>query len=142
MSKHPNLVARVLRSIFFKNAENTAQSTAGNKNQILELLMKALKKSQGGEGSVLQKIRNHIFLLGRMLRAYASGEYRMLPTKSLMLIVTVLVYFVSPIDLIPDFLPLLGLTDDFALMLWLFRTISQDINAYKIWEQQQSVSIK
>lgn len=75
-------------------------------------------------------------LLVRLVRAYASGEYRKLPWKSLVSIVGVLIYFVSPLDFIPDFLPIVGMADDLALILWLFKTLGDDLDAFSQWEKQ------
>ncbi len=51
-------------------------------------------------------------LLVRMAR---DPSYRF-PPKTKMLVVLSLVYLVSPVDLIPDFLPVIGFVDDLALL--------------------------
>ena len=40
------------------------------------------------------------------------------------MIVGALGYFILPVDLIPDFIPALGFTDDAAVLLYLVRTLS------------------
>ena len=37
-----------------------------------------------------------------------------------------MIYFISPIDVIPDFLPIIGLTDDLALTMWLFTSLKEE----------------
>jgi uncharacterized membrane protein YkvA (DUF1232 family) len=76
----------------------------------------------------------------RMLRAYIRGEYRELPWKSLILIIGALLYFLTPIDMIPDFIPVTGFADDVAVILLVFKTISDDINAYRLFENEKSVT--
>ena len=78
--------------------------------------------------------RDQLAVVTRLVRAYASGEYRELPWKTLLRIIAVLIYFVSPIDILPDFLPIVGLTDDIALMLWLFNGVKDDIEKFRQWE--------
>ncbi len=71
-------------------------------------------KHVGFKGN-LSEFQSSVQLLVRMVKAYSNGTYKNLPWKSLVSIVAVLIYFVSPIDLIPDFLPVIGITDDIAL---------------------------
>lgn len=86
-------------------------------------------------------IADKVNLLGRLIKAYASGEYRAIPWQSLLSIVGVLIYIVNPIDLIPDFLPLLGLADDVALTLWLFNSLGKDLKAFEAWEKGRAMPI-
>jgi uncharacterized membrane protein YkvA (DUF1232 family) len=76
-------------------------------------------------------------VLGRLIRAYALGEYRDVPWKSIMLILAAVIYFVNPIDLIPDMLPLTGFTDDFGVLLWVYNTVSKEIDKFLTWEKSQ-----
>ncbi len=72
-----------------------------------------------------------------MVKAYVSGQYRIVPWPTILKIVAVLIYFVSPIDVIPDILPIIGLTDDLAIVLWLFRALHEDIENFEAWERNQ-----
>ena len=52
------------------------------------------------------------------------------PTISVMdkaIIYGALGYFISPIDIIPDILPLVGLTDDIAVLAWAFNRIKHNV---------------
>ncbi|MEO6684399.1 MAG: YkvA family protein, partial [Dyadobacter sp.] len=93
-------------------------------------------KHVGFKGN-LSEFQSSVQLLVRMVKAYSSGAYKNLPWKSLVSIVAVLIYFVSPIDLIPDFLPVIGITDDIALVLWLIRTLGEDIRKFSEWEKNE-----
>lgn len=83
----------------------------------------------------LKEFSEKILLLLRMLRAQFNGEYKELPWKTLVLIGGAMIYFVTPFDLIPDFLPALGLTDDAAVVYWVYNSIKEDIARFKVWEQ-------
>jgi uncharacterized membrane protein YkvA (DUF1232 family) len=48
-----------------------------------------------------------------------------------------LLYVLSPIDLVPDFLFLIGVLDDFAVISFAMKQIEKDINQYKGWFQSQ-----
>lgn len=71
---------------------------------------------------------------GRMVSAYRSGRYNEIPQTKIILILAALVYFVSPIDLIPDFIPVFGLIDDLGVLVWVFNTLKHEIEKFKAWE--------
>ena len=71
----------------------------------------------------------------RMIKAYISGEYRNIPWKSLLMIIGALIYFMMPLDMIPDFIPAAGLADDISIILLVFNSINKDIEAYIEFEQ-------
>jgi uncharacterized membrane protein YkvA (DUF1232 family) len=133
-----SMISRILKSIFFKNAEGKAGRYAKNSTRLLELAKEVIGKLQKvGFKDNLSEFQNGVQLLIRMVRAYAGGEYKGLPWKSLLSIVAVLIYFVSPIDLIPDFLPVIGITDDIALVVWLLKTLSEDVRKFSDWEKNE-----
>ncbi len=109
---------------------------------LFEAVMLKTNQEAGKQGrSQWSVVSDKLRLLARLVKAYASGEYRVLPWKSLVSIVAVLLYVLNPIDLIPDFLPLIGLADDVALTLWLFKSLGKDLVAFEAWEKSRTVSI-
>jgi uncharacterized membrane protein YkvA (DUF1232 family) len=51
-----------------------------------------------------------------------------------------IIYFVNPFDLLPDLIPLAGLTDDFAVLVWVYNTLNVEIDKFLAWEQSRIVS--
>ena len=133
-----SLIAKILKSVFFKKATGKAGRYASNTSRLVELVSEVAGKLKhvGFKGN-LAEFQGSVRLLIRMVKAYSSGAYRTLPWKSLVSIVAVLIYFVSPIDLIPDFLPVIGITDDVALVLWLIKTLGDDIAKFSEWEKNE-----
>ena len=130
-----SLISRILTSIFFKRANVGAVRYARNSRSLFQLVKDALAKSGGLSGNNIAAFREQLGIVTRLVRAYASGEYRQLPWKTLISIVAVLLYFVNPLDIIPDILPIVGFADDIALVGWLFSSISSDIEKFRQWEQ-------
>ncbi|GAB2517599.1 YkvA family protein [Spirosoma aerophilum] len=130
-----SLISRILTSIFFKRANVGAVRYARNSRSLYQLIRDALEKSGGLSGNNIAAFREQLGVVTRLLKAYAAGDYRQLPWKTLIRVIAVLIYFVSPIDILPDFLPIVGLTDDIALMFWLFSGIKDDIEKFRQWEQ-------
>ncbi|MEO3814368.1 YkvA family protein [Sphaerisporangium sp. B11E5] len=73
--------------------------------------------------------------LPRMIGGTLRGEYGGLSKRKLALMGLGIVYIVSPIDLIPEFLPLIGVTDDFGAFLWLMGSMLGESGRYLDWER-------
>lgn len=142
--KSDDLIVKILKSVFFKAASKKAGRIAGSSFLILKLLQETLTKvteKGGSAGSVFTNIIEKVTLFGRMLKAYATGQYKNIPTSTILKICAAFIYFVSPIDLLPDFLPLLGLTDDLALLMWVFNSITSDLAGFEEWEKTSATEI-
>lgn len=83
----------------------------------------------------LSTAKEKLSIFSRLAGAYASGAYREISWKSLMIVLAAIIYFLNPIDLIPDFIPALGLTDDFSVLLWVYNTVSNEVNKFLAWER-------
>ena len=83
-----------------------------------------------GVPSSFEKMINQIGLLFEMIVDFWEEEYREIPWFSIAMAVGALVYFLSPIDLIPDFIPIIGYVDDAAVILMAVKAIQSDLKAY------------
>ena len=72
--------------------------------------------------------------LGRLVRDYVSGDYREVATSTIVSGFAVLLYVLSPIDLIPDFIPVLGFLDDLSLISWFLGKFQNELVKYREWE--------
>lgn len=71
----------------------------------------------------------------RLVRGYISGDYREIATSTIVAGLAVLLYVLSPIDLIPDFVPVLGFLDDLSLVSWFVGKFQAEISRFREWEQ-------
>ena len=46
-------------------------------------------------------------------------------------------YFLSPIDAIPDFIPMFGMLDDIAVLAWVMKTLDGELSAFRAWREAQ-----
>jgi len=74
-----------------------------------------------GKGSILNiglwgRLIGNFKLLYSLIKDYWKGEYRDVSPWSILVFFAAIIYVISPIDIIPDFLPLVGQIDD-ALIL-------------------------
>ena len=51
-----------------------------------------------------------------LVKNFAEGKYTSVPYGTILAVTSALIYFASPIDLIPDFIPGVGYVDDMAVV--------------------------
>lgn len=133
-----------LKSKSFQNALRKAAGIATNKEKISELVtsvtdkMSDMDENKKNVNEFFGKVKTFL----RMLRAYIRGEYRQIPFKSLLMIIGALLYFMMPIDLIPDFIPAMGLADDISILFLVFNSINEDVEAFLDFELSGNSNVK
>ncbi|MCO7504511.1 MULTISPECIES: YkvA family protein [unclassified Pseudomonas] len=90
------------------------------------------------KGPSLGKLKDDVRLLQALCVAWWRGEYRAISSRALLTIVAGLLYFVSPLDAIPDWLPGIGLLDDLAVLAWVLKTFDSELGAFRAWRNRQS----
>ncbi|MBS9522769.1 DUF1232 domain-containing protein [Litoribacter ruber] len=113
-----------------------AQKISKNEVKLKKLMDSASEKLHkfSSNPQVVEMI-GHVDVLFRMIRAHVNGTYKGFSAKSLGMMVLGLVYFVTPVDLIPDFIPVIGYVDDLTVLLAVIKTLQSDIQKFVHWEQ-------
>jgi len=73
---------------------------------------------------------NQIHLLLDLADDYASGRYRAVSWLALGVAVVAALFFLSPADVIPDWLPIVGQLDDLAAVAIALKVLKRDLIAY------------
>jgi uncharacterized membrane protein YkvA (DUF1232 family) len=136
MSKQSNFIDRIVSSSFFEKALEKAESAMSqDKLGLLRIVQQSLKKvselAAQSNLTVVRLLNHYVLLFSEMIKAYVQGRYKKLPAITLVKIVAVLFYFVSPFDFIPDVLPFIGFTDDLALVLWVGKSIKKELDEFE-----------
>lgn len=124
--------------------ENQAQNELKKGYKKAEILLHDENKLE----IFLQKIENkltivpivgnalsYIPVMISMIRSYVRKEYTEIPIGSIISMISALIYFVSPVDIISDFLPVVGYLDDAAVVAACIKLVKSDIDAYKQWRK-------
>jgi len=70
----------------------------------------------------------------KLARTYLKGEYKKLSFKTLLAFVGTSLYMVAPVDVVPDFVPVLGSLDDLTVLGLVLRQIYSEVEKYKEWK--------
>ena len=127
---------KVLSSKFFKESLDRGEAILSNdKLRLLKIIKSALQKvsetAASSNISVVKLLNHYVLLFSQLIKAYVQGSYKKLPTVALVKIVAVLIYFISPFDFIPDILPFVGFADDLALMIWVGKSIKNELDEFE-----------
>ena len=124
---------------FFKAALKKGAALAGKNARILHLVFQLGNRIRKTDWKEVNKqgVQEKLILIGRFVKAYAHGAYRSVSLKTVVMVLAVIIYFVNPVDLIPDIMPLVGLTDDVAVLLWLYKSLEGEMNKFIAWEKTQ-----
>jgi uncharacterized membrane protein YkvA (DUF1232 family) len=87
--------------------------------------------------SVFQFLDN-MRLLFLLLKDWWRGTYRQLQWWCIGVLMFTLIYALSPLDLIPDWIPVIGVLDDVSLMYLCYRIISGEIEKYSRWRAREA----
>ena len=82
----------------------------------------------------LKKVVNQVKLLYELIRSYIDGTYREIPWISIATAVAAVVYFLAPIDLIPDAIPGLGYIDDIFVIRFALSALGSDLKTFCEWK--------
>lgn len=123
-----------------RRASLLANKILKDEKKTKELLMKFEKELEnvpiGGEYLA------DIPALCSMIIDYQKGHYREVPVKVIIGAIGTILYFVSPVDLIPDIIPFFGQLDDITVIIWLLKQCHKEIEGYKHWRKKQQKQVK
>lgn len=131
-----NQIVSIIESRVFGLAMKVAEGYAYSKHKVYRILQHAFEKlrEESARNRVQAEFKAQISILMRMVKAYYKGLYRKIPTSAILKIIAGLIYFVWILDVIPDFIPILGLADDVAVIVWVYNGIKAELEDFEQWE--------
>ena len=112
---------------------NKASKLLFNVEKTKETLKRAFDKALKNEGAI-SEVFHDLKLLLSLVKDYISGAYKGIPFGSIVAALGGILYFLSPIDFIPDFLLGIGLIDDVFVISLVLKQIHSDLQKYEKWK--------
>jgi len=126
------------RPLGYDGARRRAERLASDPEGTERLLSRAASKAERVRNARrMRGFWSDLTALFRMVRARLRGEYERLPWRSLVSALAAIVYFVNPLDVVPDVIPFLGYVDDAAVLAFVLRMISGDVARFRTWEEER-----
>lgn len=83
----------------------------------------------------------YVPLMMSLVKSYVKKEYKELPVGTMISIVIALIYFLSPVDLILDTIPVVGFLDDGAVIIACLAFVRTDLEDYRKWRKDNGLEI-
>ena len=120
----------------FKKAEDLLKDDAR-----MESFLEKIEKKIKWIPFLAQEFKN-IPTMVSMVRSYLRGNYTKILKRTILAIVSALIYFLSPIDVVPDWIPLLGQLDDAIVIASCWNLVNKDVEDYRQWKKESTLKVK
>ncbi len=112
-----------------KVGEEDVKATLGKEDEIKKLFRNV---------KVLAKYFNDLCEIFDLLRDRVTGVYKETPWTTIAALTGAIIYVLSPIDIILDFIPGIGFLDDAIVIGLAVRLAQPDLEKYRAWKASQA----
>jgi uncharacterized membrane protein YkvA (DUF1232 family) len=124
----------ITQSAAFRRATADAEHYAGDRKRLQKLVEDAVGKINTIPRGPFGETWPYLLAMIRMIRDFQRGEYDDLAAPKLLIIIAAIIYFVSPFDVIPDWIPVLGHIDDAFVISLALKSVRGDLDTFMAWE--------
>jgi uncharacterized membrane protein YkvA (DUF1232 family) len=122
----------------YEGARRRAEQLAKDPEGTEKLLVRAAEKAERvRDAKKVEGFWNDLMVLFRLIRARLAGRYKITPWRSIVSALAGVVYFVNPLDVVPDVIPFFGFIDDAAVIAFVIRMLMGDLQRFTEWETTQ-----
>lgn len=104
------------------------------------LLVRRAYERMTAHSDVLSAVWSDLRTMMRMVLRWVDRSYRRVSWTPLLLVVGALIYFVTPVDVVPDALGAIGFVDDVTVITTVVRRIRGELDRFRNWEAQHVLS--
>jgi uncharacterized membrane protein YkvA (DUF1232 family) len=124
----------ISQSAAFRRATSDAEAYAGDPVRLRKLVADAVGKVNVIPRGPFADTWPYLMAMIRVIRDYERGEYRDMAAPKLLIVIAAIIYFVSPFDVIPDWIPILGHIDDAFVISLALKSARADLDTFMAWE--------
>ena len=124
----------ITQSMAFRRAAIDAEMLAKDPQRLRRLVEDAVGKIATIPRGPFSETWPYLMGMIRLLRDYHRAEYRDVSEANLQIIIAAVLYFVSPFDVIPDWVPVLGHIDDAFVISLALKAVRADLDTFMAWE--------
>lgn len=92
--------------------------------------------SKMANSSKFEKLLSDGKLMLSLVKDYWKKTYTDIPWYAMTAIVFSLLYVLNPLDLSPDYIPIVGYIDDVTVFSFALTMVNKDLSAYKEWKER------
>ena len=122
---------------FFKTMVASARRLIEHPEQLRQIVDDAFIKMRK-HSDAIREIAADLQIILRLIKAWLAGGYKDISTKSIVILIGAILYFLNPFDAIPDTIPVLGYVDDVAVVGWVVKTLKDEIEKCRVWESARA----
>lgn len=121
----------------FQDYGRSARRLIEHPEQLRQIVDDAFIKMRK-HSDAIREIAADLQIILRLIKAWLAGGYKDISTKSIVILIGAILYFLNPFDAIPDTIPVLGYVDDVAVVGWIVKTLKDEIEKFRVWESARA----
>lgn len=95
------------------------------------------KLKRGASSSSFKTLTNNINDTVSLLKDVLNKKYKV-QWSTIAILTAGLVYAFSPVDLIPDVIPVIGVVDDITVLYYVFNALKDELEKYREWKEENN----
>ena len=119
----------------FKKVLEKSEDIVENESRVNSILEKATKKLIKVKDKT-KEFKDNLGVIIYIVKDWITGNYTEVPKKTIIYILGAIIYFLMPIDMIPDFIFKFGFLDDVAVLNFVLSSFVEDIEKYKEYREK------
>ena len=116
--------------------ERRADGLVSSKERLKNLATQAARKLSGTASTRIDRVRDQLILCIALVGSWMHGEYDGVSRQTIVAVTAALLYFVVPLDVIPDFLIGWGFIDDAAVVGYVMTMLAAEMDAFRRWQER------
>ena len=117
--------------------ERRADGLVSSKERLKNLATQAARKLSGTASTRIDRVRDQLILCIALVRRWMHGEYDGVSRQTIVAVTAALLYFVVPLDVIPDFLIGVGFIDDASVVGYVMTMLAAEMDTFRRWQERE-----